>query len=93
VGTLLIFAGVTVALAGIARERRGLGKPVTDPAKALAMVRALRTAILGIAMAGAGAGWTWGVRPLVLVSLVVAAEELLETSVVAAALGAAVRRG
>ena len=89
----LIVVGLVVIVVAIARERRGLARPVTDPLKALALARAFRVAIVGIAMTGVGAGWLWEVRALVVLSIVVAAEEVLETSVVVAALGAAVRRG
>jgi hypothetical protein len=90
---LLIVVGLVVTVVAIARERRGLAHKVTDPLNALALARAFRLAIVGLAMTGVGAGWLWEVRALVVLSIVVAAEEVLETSVVVAALGAAVRRG
>ena len=78
VAPLLIVAGVAIVVAGLRRERVGLRLPVTEPGKALAMTRALRTSILGLALVGVATGWLWQVRPLLLVSLVIAAEEMLE---------------
>lgn len=83
---LLVLGGLALAARGVRREAVGLRLPVTDPAKALALVRVLRTGILGLAFAGVGAGLARHVGALVGVSLVIAGEELLETSVVVAAL-------
>ena len=83
---VLIVLGLAVVAAGVRRELPGLRLPVTDPVKALAMMRALRTTILGLALVGVAAGWLWHVRPLWIVSLVIAAEEMLEISVVVAAM-------
>jgi hypothetical protein len=59
---------------------------VTDPVLALALARALRGAILGLAATAFGAAWLWQIGPLALLALVVAGEEMLEISVVVAAL-------
>ena len=83
---LLMALGVAVALYGVARRAGDLSRPVTDPAKALAMARALRVVILGLAMAAIGAGWLWQIHALVVVAVVIACEETWETSVVVEAL-------
>jgi hypothetical protein len=83
---LLMALGLAVAIAGVTRQASGLRRSVTDPVLALALARALRTAILGLSAVAFGAAWLWQIAPLALVALVVAGEEMLETSVVVAAL-------
>jgi hypothetical protein len=86
---LLVALGLAVVVLGIARQGTELRRPVTDPALALALARALRASILGLAAMAFGIGWLWQVAPLVLIALVVAGEEMLEISVVVAALRSA----
>ena len=93
VAGVLMAIGTAVVVAGLHRQAAGLRLPVTDPGLALAMLRALRTTILGLAIVGAAAGWLWHVRPLLLVSLVIAGEEMLEISVVVAAVNGYVTAG
>jgi hypothetical protein len=87
----LMALGVVVAVYGVARRASDLARPVTDPAKALAMARALRIAMLGLAVTAIGAGWLWQIRALVLLAVVIACEETWEISVVVEALRAAPR--
>lgn len=82
----LMALGLAVAVYGVARRAGDLSRPVSDPAKALAMARALRVVILGLAVTGIGAGWLWQIRALVLVAVVIACEETWEISVVVEAL-------
>jgi hypothetical protein len=89
VGALLLCLGTAVAAIGTARRWPDLRRPASDPRKALALVRALRTAILGAATASIGAAGLADVPALAGLALVVAAEEALETSVVVAAFRAA----
>jgi hypothetical protein len=86
---VLVVAGLALAGGGIARQRRGLRRPVTDPAKALALVRSLRALIVGLCLVAFGAGWLWDVHALCGVALVILVEEMLETSVVVIALRSA----
>ena len=83
---VVMAAGLAGAAVGILRQGRDLRRPVTDPVLALALARALREAILGLAAAAFGAAWLWQITPLAFLALVVAAEEMLEISVVVAAL-------
>ena len=62
-----------------------------DPAAAL-MVAGGAVVLVGLAMAGAACGRLFDVPALLVASLVIGAEELLETSVVSATLGAELRR-
>ena len=88
----LMFAGGAVVLGGIQRQWRELRRRGRDLRKAVALTRSLRTSLVGLAMTGAACGWSFDVPALLVVSLVIGAEELLETSVVSAALGAELRR-
>lgn len=60
-----------------------------DPQRALVMMRGLRLMILDLAVFGVGAGLWWDSPALVGVAVIFAAEEMLESSIVIAAL----RRG
>jgi hypothetical protein len=53
---------------------------------ALRLVRGFRVALVGTCLAGCALGWIVGSQALLGLSIVVLAEELLETSVVAGAL-------
>jgi hypothetical protein len=85
----LMVLGMWVAAAGVRRQAGDLRRPVTDPAKALGLARALRVLVLGLALTAIGAGWLWRVPALVVLALVIACEEMWEISVVVEALGAA----
>ena len=87
----LMVAGATIVLGG-GRQWRELRRRERDLRKAVALTRSLRTSLVGLAMAGAACGWLFDVPALLVASLVIGAEELLETSVVSAALGAELRR-
>ena len=56
------------------------------------MTRALRSVLTGLATAGVGVAWWTHLDLLLALSLVIGGEELLETSVVIAALDDAERR-
>ena len=57
-----------------------------DPDHALTFVQGFRIMIVGLCVAGLGAGWLWDSRWLVGLSLIIGAEELLESSVIIKAL-------
>lgn len=88
----LIAGGLAIVVCGVWRQRRGIGLPVTRAAKGTAMARALRSVLTGLAAIGVGAAWWGHLELLLVVSLVIGGEELLETSVVIAALDDAERR-
>jgi hypothetical protein len=84
----LIATGVLCAVWALTRDPVGLARPVTDPLKALALARWLRTTILGLALVAVGAGWLAQHAAVIGVALVVLGEEMLEISVVLAAMRA-----
>jgi len=87
-----ILAGSALALRGVWRERHGLSRPPTDPVMGAALARALRSTIVGLAVAGMAAAW-WAQAPVWFVLfLCIGAEELWEISVVLEALDDADRR-
>src|SRR5687767_3901017 len=55
-------------------------RPLSDPTKALGLVRWLRTTILGLAAVAIGLGWLWDSWPLIGLALIIAGEETLETT-------------
>jgi hypothetical protein len=83
---LLMAAGIVVLIYSV---RRGFtdGRRITrDPARAFAIMRAFRVGIVGLCVAGIGAGWCWHVPALIGLSLIIVGEEVLESSVFIAAL-------
>jgi hypothetical protein len=91
--TALVLGGIALALRAVWAERRGMALPSTDPHKGVAFVRALRGVLVGLAAAVMGVAWIWQLDTVFLVAAVIGGEELLETSVVVAALDDAERRG
>lgn len=89
---VLVMAGLGIVARGVWRQRRGIGLPVTRAAKGAALARALRSVLTGLATSGIGIGWWAHLDLLLVLSLVIGGEELLETSVVIAALDDAERR-
>jgi hypothetical protein len=88
---LQILLGATVVVVGVGRHRRGLRLPLTTSAASLPLASALRAVLVGGACVAAGIGWIAGSRTIVGLACVIGAEELLETSVVIAALRAQTR--
>jgi hypothetical protein len=81
----------TIALAGIGggiallvwsvwSNLDDIRRPLSDPTKALGLVRWLRTTILGLAAVAIGLGWLWDSWPLIGLALIIAGEETLETT-------------
>jgi len=62
------------------------------PERALLLTRALRAGILVACLAAAGAAWAAGSATVMVLALVIAAEESWETSVVVAALRRQLRK-
>jgi hypothetical protein len=88
VPTLLIAAGLGIACGGLWRHRRVRRLPLASRASTLPLACALRAVLVGGALAAAGAGWLAGSPTVVTLASVIGLEELLETSVVIAALRA-----
>src|SRR5262245_4311492 len=82
---VLLVAGVAHAswsvYRAVARSRR-----LRDPSRALAIMLGFRAAIIGFALAAFGAAWWWQIGWLFGLALVIAGEELLESTVVISAL-------
>lgn len=87
----LVVAGAILAAWAVWREWPRLRLPVTDRRKALGLACWLRTTIAGLALVAVGAGWLGRHTGVVGVALVILGEEMLETSVVIAALRRAPR--
>ncbi|HYC01119.1 MAG TPA: hypothetical protein VEC57_18435 [Candidatus Limnocylindrales bacterium] len=81
----LMGAGAALVLRNVVAWRRAAAMR-RDPERALWLARGFRTGIVGLCAIGAGAGWHWNVAWLVVLSLIIAGEELLETTVLVMAL-------
>jgi hypothetical protein len=86
IAPLMLAAGLAIALVSAYRGAIEASRWPRDPERALAIMRGFRRAVLGLAIAGVGAGWLWEVRGLVTLSLLIGCEELLESSVMIRAL-------
>jgi hypothetical protein len=80
VALLSIGAGTALLVWSVWSNLDDLRRPVSDPTKALGLVRWLRTTILGLAAVAVGVGWLWDAWPLVGLAFVIAGEETLETT-------------
>lgn len=87
----LIAVGVTIAVASISRGVAAARRARRDPPRALALLCGFRAAILGLALAGIGAAWCWQLDWLLALALIIGGEEVLESSVVIAALRSSMR--
>jgi hypothetical protein len=92
-GILLVALGLGVLARALRRELPGIRLPVSDPHKGIALTRALRGVLVGLAVAGIGVAWTWQLGSLFGLCCIIGGEETLETSVVIAALDDAERKG
>ena len=79
--TALTLAGVPILMSGLWREWDRLRRPLRDPAKVLTWVRGFRLSMIGLALAGSGAGWLLDQTWLVVLSLAIGCEETLESSI------------
>jgi hypothetical protein len=85
--TGLLVLGLALGCAAV-RRWRNAARLRRDPERALAYALGFRTGILGLCAAAFGLGWLLGLEWLVLVSLIVLGEEMLEIGVMIAALRA-----
>jgi hypothetical protein len=88
---LLVALGLAIVAVGSWRHRVAWHLPVTSRASTLPLACALRACLVGGAIAAAGLGWLSGSTTVVGLACVIGLEELLETSVVIAALRAQAR--
>ena len=79
---MLLALGVPLLLIGFWRECDGLLRPLRDPAKVLTWVRGFRLSMIGLALAGSGAGWLFDQTWLIVLSLAIGGEETLESSII-----------
>ncbi len=79
--TALIAVGAPVLITGLWREWDGLRRPLRDPSKVLTWVRGFRLSMIGLALAGSGAGWLFDQTWLMVLSLAIGGEETLESSI------------
>ena len=82
----LMLGGLYVIWRAWRRCRNAWPRPLSDTMQPLLWMRGFRSAIAGLALSGIGAAWLWQIGWLLAVSLVVVAEETLETSIAIAAL-------
>ena len=77
----LIALGAPILIAGLRREWDGLRRPLRDPTKVLTWVHGFRLSMIGLALAGSGAGWLFDQTWLIVLSLAIGWEETLESSI------------
>lgn len=77
---LSIAGGLALLVWSVWSNLADIRRPLSDPTKALGLVRWLRTTILGLAAVGVGIGWLWNTWALIGLALVIAGEETLETT-------------
>ena len=78
---MLLTSGAPLLLVGLWRDWDGLRRPLRDPAKVLTWVRGFRLLTIGLALAGSGAGWLLDQTWLIVLSLAIGGEEMLESSI------------
>ncbi len=84
----LMVLGVALAVRGLRRCRVALPHPRTGAMQPLTWMRGFRLALIGLAVAGAGAAWLWDLDWLLALSLAIGGEETLESSIAISALRA-----
>jgi hypothetical protein len=80
VALLSVGVGIGLCVWSVWSNLDDLRRPLSDPTKALGLVRWLRTTILGLAAVAIGIGWLWNTWPLIGLALIIAGEETLETT-------------
>ena len=78
--TAIMAAGLLLATYGWRTLVRGLRISAWDPHRSIVGVSGLRAVLIGTAIAGLGASWLWQQLWLLLLSLAIGGEELLETT-------------
>jgi len=75
-----IGGGIALLVWSVWTNLDDIRRPLSDPTKALGLVRWLRTTILGLGAVAIGIGWLWDSWPLIGLALIIAGEETLETT-------------
>ena len=86
IAVALIAAGSCFALYEAREGFRATRRYRRDPERALALMQSFRLCVVGLAVVGMGSAWMWEVPILFGLSLAIAGEELLESTVMIAAL-------
>ena len=81
-GGALMALGIMLAVYGIGRLSAWRGLSAFDGSKATVFVSGMRAVLVGCAIAGVGGAWVWQQLWVLLSSLAIGGEELLETSFV-----------
>ena len=84
----LLALGLVLALRGLRRCSIALPRPRSGAMQPLLWMRGFRLTLIGLALAGVGAGWLWGLDWLIALSLAIGGEETLESSIAIHALRA-----
>ncbi|HJN91724.1 MAG TPA: hypothetical protein QGF05_03220 [Dehalococcoidia bacterium] len=77
---MLIAMGLIVGLRGARTFIHGFDRPFDGPSRVLVGVRGFRRGIVGLAIAGIGAAWLWHIDWILVLSLAIGGEELLEST-------------
>jgi len=75
-----IGGGIALLVWSVWTNLDDIRRPLSDPTKALGLVRWLRTTILGLGAVAIGIGWLWDSWPLIGLALIIGGEETLETT-------------
>ena len=76
----LMLGGLVLAVLGFRLAANALRRPPYGPGTSLTLLRGFRFAVIGIALANAGAAWQWQVLWPLVFALVFVGEEMLEIS-------------
>jgi len=87
-----LLAGGLIGAAVSTRRSAARARQLRDPGRALVIMQGFRTSIVCLAVAAIGAAWWWQIGWLFVLALVIGGEELLESTVVIAALKHGTRR-
>jgi hypothetical protein len=82
----LLIAGAVNALWAIRRTLIDMHNAPRDPARAFALLRGFRRAMIGLCVMALGIGWYWHLPAVVGLALIICCEETLESSTMIAAI-------
>jgi hypothetical protein len=87
---LMVF-GALLTVQAVRLARASWRRPLSTSMQPLGWMQAFRLTIIGLALVGIGAAWTWQIGWLLALSLAIGGEETLETSIAISALRRAPR--
>lgn len=82
---VLMLAGAAMAVWAIRRAAAEMRRAPRDPARAFALLRGFRRAMIGLCVMALGIGWFWQLPTVVGLALIIGFEETLESSTMIAA--------